>query len=33
MNTYAHVLPTLPGDAVTGMDRMFGDPAEDDHGD
>ena len=24
MNTYAHVLPTLLGDAATGMDEMFG---------
>jgi integrase len=30
MNTYAHVLPTLLGDAITGMDRMLGEPAEDD---
>jgi integrase len=30
MNTYAHVLPTLLGNAVTGMHRMFGLPEEDD---
>jgi integrase len=28
MNTYAHVLPTLLGDAVAGMDRMLGEPPE-----
>ena len=24
MNTYAHVLPTLLGDAVAGMDELLG---------
>jgi hypothetical protein len=24
MNTYAHVLPTLLGDAAIGVDEMFG---------
>jgi integrase len=28
MNTYAHVLPTLLGDAVAGMERMLGEPPE-----
>jgi hypothetical protein len=28
MNTYAHVLPTLLGDALTGMDDLLGGTAE-----
>jgi integrase len=28
MNTYAHVLPTLLGDALQRMDEMFGGAAD-----